>query len=271
MSIYVGDKKAVLLKSDGSVVEFYKGDKKLFGYDGEAVGAPLVIGDVHPAEHNVGVKLSSDTVADFSGVEVARYGKNLLHLEGREVVNFGHYLNTATRTFPGGNGIILRFSPNNYYMGGAVTDDFEIGNGRISYPIRQNWYGIGLDIKLRPNTKYIFSFADRVGGITLTEYDADGNYLGNRGLTAGAITTQSNTDWGVICFRDDGGVTVSATNIQFEFGEVATEYESGENIEPVTYTANADGTVEGVKSISPSMSLIPNNESVVLECEYCKA
>lgn len=66
MSIYVGDKKALLLKSDNSVVEFYKGDKKLFGYDGKAVGAPLSIGDVHPAEHNVGVKVASKNLFDVN-------------------------------------------------------------------------------------------------------------------------------------------------------------------------------------------------------------
>lgn len=43
--------------------------------------------------------------------------------------------------------------------------------------------------------------------------------------------------------------------------------------EPYTetiYTANADGTVEGVKSISPNMTLIPNNNGVTVECEYLR-
>lgn len=43
--------------------------------------------------------------------------------------------------------------------------------------------------------------------------------------------------------------------------------------EPYTetiYTANADGTVEGVKSISPNMTLIPNNNAVTVECEYLR-
>ncbi len=50
-------------------------------------------------------------------------------------------------------------------------------------------------------------------------------------------------------------------------GDTAREYE------PYTetiYTANADGTVEGVKSISPNMTLIPNNNAVTVECEYLR-
>lgn len=64
MSIYVGDKKALLLKSDNSVVEFYKGDKKLFGYDGKESGTIVSVNDVTPIEHNVGVKVASKNLFD---------------------------------------------------------------------------------------------------------------------------------------------------------------------------------------------------------------
>ena len=37
---------------------------------------------------------------------------------------------------------------------------------------------------------------------------------------------------------------------------------------PITVTANADGTVEGLTSISPNMTLIPDTEGVNIECEY---
>lgn len=49
-------------------------------------------------------------------------------------------------------------------------------------------------------------------------------------------------------------------------GTTATEYESYK--EPITYSVNADGTVEGVTSIYPTTTLIPDKEGAVLDVEY---
>lgn len=56
------------------------------------------------------------------------------------------------------------------------------------------------------------------------------------------------------------------TNPQLEYGTVASEYEP--YIEPVTYTANADGSVDGVKSIYPSTSVSVEDASTVVSIEY---
>ena len=53
---------------------------------------------------------------------------------------------------------------------------------------------------------------------------------------------------------------------QVEIGETATEYEP--YVEPTEYTANADGTVEGVKYMYPSMTLIPSTEEATVNVEY---
>lgn len=59
-----------------------------------------------------------------------------------------------------------------------------------------------------------------------------------------------------------------AVRIQLEVGESATSFE--EYKEPTSYTPNADGTVEGVKSIYPSTTLATDTSGVLIECEYNK-
>ena len=48
---------------------------------------------------------------------------------------------------------------------------------------------------------------------------------------------------------------------------VATEYEPYSK-DSAEYTPNEDGTVEGVTSISPNMTLVPNTGVMIAECEY---
>ena len=54
--------------------------------------------------------------------------------------------------------------------------------------------------------------------------------------------------------------------IQCEIGSTATEYEP--YTEYGDYTVNADGSVDGVRSIYPSMTLMPDTEGVTLDVEY---
>ena len=64
------------------------------------------------------------------------------------------------------------------------------------------------------------------------------------------------------------GATVNNVVIKpmLQVGEGATPYEPYK--EPITYTPNADGTVEGVKSIYPSTTLVPSEHGVLVDCGY---
>lgn len=55
---------------------------------------------------------------------------------------------------------------------------------------------------------------------------------------------------------------------QIEFGTIATEYEP--YVEPQIVKANADGTVTGLTSIHPNMTLISDTKNVNIECNYYK-
>lgn len=57
-------------------------------------------------------------------------------------------------------------------------------------------------------------------------------------------------------------------DLQIEISPIATTYEP--YIEPTTYTAKADGTVEGIKSIPPNMTLISNNDGAIINAHYYK-
>lgn len=74
--------------------------------------------------------------------------------------------------------------------------------------------------------------------------------------------------------KDDGkpyveirnsGCSCVISNIQLEVGN-ATEYEP--YIEPVEYAVNADGTVEGVKSIYPATTLTTDTVGALIEVDY---
>lgn len=54
---------------------------------------------------------------------------------------------------------------------------------------------------------------------------------------------------------------------QAEVGSVATEYEAYKG---KTVTANADGTVEGLVSVSPNMTIFTDVAGINIECEYNK-
>ena len=64
--------------------------------------------------------------------------------------------------------------------------------------------------------------------------------------------------------------TIKVENFMLAVGTtegVATEYEPY-NTNSAEYTPNEDGTVEGVTSISPNMTLVPTTGVMITECEY---
>jgi hypothetical protein len=63
-----------------------------------------------------------------------------------------------------------------------------------------------------------------------------------------------------------GGCSMVVSNIQLELGGVATDCEPA--IAPTEYAVNADGTVDGVTSLSPTTTLMTDTEGVVIDVEY---
>ena len=63
------------------------------------------------------------------------------------------------------------------------------------------------------------------------------------------------------------GTTVSNQKFKpmLEVGSVATDFEAYKGAE---FTPNADGTVDGMTSLSPVMTILTDTEGVIVECEY---
>ena len=164
---------------------------------------------------------------DFSGVEISRYGKNLLNVNNAVSV----YINANTG------------------VPAASAKDSSLKNL----------------IYVSPNTAYTFTTPWSTG-IRVFFYDINGNHISNDAMLSYTKTyiTPQNCCFINIC----KAVTVDVfkqSQVQMELGTQSTEYEPYK--ESQTATANSVGTVEGLTSVSPNMTLLADN-SVSIECEY---
>jgi hypothetical protein len=139
------------------------------------------------------------------------------------------FINTAKRTFNYGE-YSVGITRNNYYSGPEVVTVVE-DNGTYTLTPTTGGYGIGLPIKLSPNTKYIVS-ADITNQenaeIAVGFYEHDGTYIGQvepqRGERSCMFVTPSNCDFADIILTCAANQTCTYSNIQLELGGLATSY-----------------------------------------------
>ena len=81
------------------------------------------------------------------------------------------------------------------------------------------------------------------------------------------FTIEENTSVNAeMVFAEGSTYSNKAVKLQIERGENATEYEAHK---PATvHTPAADGTVNGITSVSPTMTLITDTDGVKIDCEY---
>lgn len=210
-------------------------------------GLVVSANDVSPIEHNLGVKVSS---------------KNLFDID--KVLNTDNwYYNGGSISYPLNliSGRMYTFSIENLQ---TFTDNFAI--------VRK------ANVSLWEHT-VLFAINGKVGKLTYS-FVADGTeclwiYAGGIG-NAAAFQTRINN------------ILLNYTkSLQLELGDTATEYTPyvepstvtvkrlGETyteyepyIEPQTAVANADGTVTGLTSISPNMTIMTDNNGVTLNVTY---
>lgn len=239
MSIYVGDKKALFLKSDNSVVEFYKGDKKLFGYDGKAEGSPLAITDLHPAEHNVGVKVASKNLLNPSYLEKVGWGYNLYGVgtsvsESDKIINFSATSESTSRRIQ----VLLPIEE--FVLGETYT--FTVNSSPTPTSIAVGYANNHNDTA----TFATFGKTERKNNCTFTVSNVDKPYV-NIFIYFGSMAV---------------GDTGTMTDLQIELGTTATEYtpyisnfaecenkipypytDTTQTIGGITFTDNGDGSI----------------------------
>lgn len=175
---------------------------------------------------------------------VSRYGKNLLSV-----------MSVYPTITPNANTIYLK-------AGQSYTFSFDTDYTEWRLIMR------GTDINGIPFKK------DEITNNTLERY-ITGMYTGAEGLlyhasnkTGNSWTFTCNVDCiiSAIAFWNVASETEKTySNYQLEFGSTPTEYEQ---YKEQTATANADGTVEGLTSVSPNMTLIADVDGIVIDCEY---
>lgn len=249
---------------------------------GSESGSVILIDDVSPVTHEMSVKVRCENLFDLTSVKVNKLGENLLNIHNRVLAD------NSTDTIVGsdtyrvltGNQVFQGICVLNWYP--SNVSHFSISNRTVNFTntvqYNDSWvYGIGFDVAVKPNVTYTFSIISEQGQVHLGFYDKNGKYLRSRKpeneSEYNSITFTTNEDeyWCILSIimrsaTSDNVVTV--TNMQLELGNTATEYEP--YIEPITYTPNADGTVDGVTSLYPNTTLMADTEGVLIECEYNK-
>lgn len=209
-------------------------------------GGIIRIDDVSKNSHNPSIKLSSDTIIDFSSVNVIRTGKNLLNASN---FNVGNACNISQINVDSNSLVFTKTSDASasylyadfYLPLGTYTFSGTINNSVNSTVSIAAYKGKGIEkIGSNESNNESFSFVLPESGIC--RIMITGNY-------GDAVDTK---------------YTVS--NIQLEYGSAKTTFEP---YSAQTVTANTDGTVTGITSISPTMTIFTDADTTIT-CEYQK-
>lgn len=207
---------------------------------GNKTGEAVVLADISPLGHELKVKVSG--VADLSSVTVRQQGKNILAYP---------YHMTGDREQ---NGVIFTDNGN-----GSITAN-GTASGQAYYMLFRGVLPVG---------KYYISGTPTgvANGVTIyvanTSYSIWAEDKGN-----GAVFEVKKSEQIDIVINIAKGTTVP--NLTFkpmlEIGAVGTEYEPYTPL--ITASANASGTVKGLKSIYPTTTLTTDTSGAVIDVEY---
>lgn len=215
-------------------------------------------------------------IEDLSAVKVTRCGKNLFSSEDRTVSNFGAYNKETKRTVQEGC-IYSGLSVNNYYSASYITS-YDISNSRsITLSVSNDGgYGLGFSYKVKPDDTYTLSVADRPidsSRLAFSFYAEDGTPISyvitavgstNNSVTA---TVPDTARWMIVLLISTKAETaVTFRDIQLEVGSDATEFESFNAFN--TYSADPGGTVSGITSLFPSMTVFTDTANTFVSCDY---
>lgn len=202
------------------------------------------------------------------GVTVTVYGKNLFEFDKSKSKCFSCSNATVVEKFD--NGLII--------SGGGTGGNNQWANGWYQpYNRKENknmYFKAGQVVTISVDYTFINTdnFKENMFGIY---------FYSNNGIELNSSWKTLNVELGVkqritqkYTIPTDGYYapifTLNSCTIKIENIQVSLfsdkEYEPYK--EPITYTPNTDGTVDGVKNISPNMIFIPNTEDVLIDCRY---
>lgn len=226
---------------------------------GSKSGEGFLINDVSPVDHEMGVKISSDTVEDLTAVKVRKQGKNLIPFPYYRDLKLGTTTANGVDFTVYADGSILingtAISNTTRYLYKNETDLLGLKSG-ITISVSKN----ESDNTQQDNVYFICNYYDSAGKMQ-SGIQASINASGKMTIT---------DDWkGLgIYLHIPSGKTLNNLLIkpQLEIGATATEYES--YITPTEYIPAADGTVNGITSLYPNTTLTTDTDGVIINCKY---
>ena len=208
-------------------------------------GESIAVYDVNSVEHNLNINLTSDTVTDFSDITVSRYGKNIFDIKQMKIgsmsknlvieengFSFQRVITKATSYVA----VTIRLEKGIYFLSGDVIQSDGLNGGWGVY--------------------------DNQKGLYLVNSSSSG-------LVKERFTIEESKEYSINFYCNYNSVEDTQAeykNIQLELASSATDFE---NYKPLqTVTANSDGSVKGITSISPNMTLFVDRDDVTINCEY---
>lgn len=187
---------------------------------GTAKGEVIRVDDMSPVPQMTRVKVG---------------GKNLFSLNYREVSDFGDFTCQTLRELTG-YGIYVGVSSSNYYDSTNASYTYDEATNQIEVTSKAAWYGLGIDIPVKPNTKYTISGTVSKGGsVGVSQYTEYGGHITGGSGALGSFTTSADAAWVVVTLvGTSNGSVCTFTDMQLEEGGVATEYEP--YIDPTSVT-----------------------------------
>jgi hypothetical protein len=186
-------------------------------------------------------------ISGWTGAKVTRTGKNLLNIDRQVGEPNPTDLSVSPRVMSDSLMYVGVSRGNYYYKGNASS--YSIENGTITVNSKNNSYGLGFPVSVKPSTTYTLSATKTACLMSVGQYDAEWNFISSIFIAtefSKTFTTADNASYVVVIISsNEPNTNGTATDIQLELGFTATDYEpyQGQTYE-VTFPAEA-GTVYG--------------------------
>ena len=161
--------------------------------------------------------------------------------------------------------------PSTFLFGNFQTVDGTLGNDElyrsILVTLSKGVYTLSCDTEIMLIRKKV---NEKVTALT--------EFIGTKSYT---FEIAEDSEVGLSFRTEPKGGDIDNIKLQIELGDTATEYEpyvdpttvtltvqDGEGETVATYTPEADGTVNGITSVSPTMTLLTDTAGVTIEAEY---
>lgn len=194
-------------------------------------------------------------ITDFSGIEVSRYGKNLLNREGSGAYDDGEIYNISGLT-------LIRNADGSILINGTATAEVYPTVGTAILP-QGIYYMCGYTSGFSGTGIYMYSTHTNSDGTQKMPQDTDGK--GRK------IEVVGNAQKVTVCFCVRSGTTINNMLVypQVELGAAKTAYEPYKL--PQVATADASGAVRGLQTAVPTTTVFTHSGAVInLTCNKCE-